>query len=44
MQKWMWALAIGAAATYFVQKTRPAYTWIVAGATAVITFYLWKRG
>jgi hypothetical protein len=44
MAKWMWILAVGAVATYFVHRTNKSYAMIVAGITAVAAFIFWKKG
>lgn len=44
MPKFVWVLLLGGAATYFVHKTKRTYTWLAAGATAALAFYLWKQG
>lgn len=44
MPKFVWVLLIGGVATYFVHRTKRAYTWVTALATAGAAFYFWKQG
>ena len=44
MAKWMWFALMGGVVTYFIHRTKSSYTWMAAGLTALISFWLWKQG